>query len=88
MTKRSRDNAGNPMGHDHPNQILYSRQYVVEFEYGTEAELKSNAITQSMYAQFDPNGNKYPILDSIADFHHSTTALCYADQNFVNNVRT
>ena len=73
------------MGHAKPNPILDSQQYVVEFEDGNEAELTANAIYQRMYAQCDPDGNQYLMLDSIVDFRRSTTALCYYDQNFVNN---
>ena len=45
-----------------------------------EAELAANSIAQNMYAQWDPNGNKHVLLDSLIDFRRSTTALCYADQ--------
>ena len=48
----------------------------------------ANAIAQSMYAQCDPDVNHYLMLDSIVYLHCSTTDLCYADQNFVNNGRT
>ena len=80
MTKRARDNDGNPMGTANTNPILDTRQYVVEFEDGTEAELTANAIAQSMYAQCDPDGNKCVLLDSLIDFRQSTTALGIADQ--------
>ena len=42
------------MGTANVNPILDLRQYVVEFEDGTEAELTANAIAMSMYAQCDP----------------------------------
>ena len=76
------------MGLANPNPILESRQYIVEFEDGTEGELTVNVIAQSMYAQCDPDGNQYLMLDSIVDFRRSTTALCYADQTFVKNGRS
>ena len=60
----------------------------MEFEEDTKAELTDNAITQSMYACCYPDGNQYLMLDSIIDFRHSTTDLCYSDQNFVRNGRT
>ena len=46
------------MGRANDNQIIEYRQYVVNFEDGTEAELEANDITQSMYAQCDPDGNQ------------------------------
>ena len=45
------------------------------FEDGTEAELTANAIAQSMYAQCDPDGNQYLMLNSIVDFLRSTNDL-------------
>ena len=88
MNQKMQDNDGNPMVHANPNPILDSQQYFVEFQDGTEAEIMANAIAQSMYAQCDPDVNHYLILDSIVYLHCSTTDLCYADQNFVNNGRT
>ena len=88
VTKHVRDNDGNLMGHSTPKPILDSRHYVVEFEEGTETELTANTITQSIYAQYDPDGNQYLMLDSVIDFCRRTTALCYSDQNFVKNGHT
>ena len=68
VTKRARENDGNPMKHANPNPILDSRQYVVGFEDGTQADLTAYAISQSMYAQCDPDGNQYFMLDSIVYF--------------------
>ena len=65
VTNMSQENCGNTMGHAKPNPILDSQQYVVEFEDGNEAELTANAIYQRMYAQCDPDGNQYLMLDSI-----------------------
>ena len=88
VTAWARDSDGNPMLLANPNPILDSRKYIVEFEDGTEAGLTENDIAQSMYAQFDPDGNQYLMLDSIVDFCRITTAFCYADQNFVKNGRS
>ena len=88
VNKWARDNDINPMGHVNLNPILDSHQYVVGFEDVTEAELTNNANAQSMYAQFEPDGNQYLMIYSIVYFCRSTTALFYADQNFFNNGRT
>ena len=80
VVKRARDNDGNPIGRSSTNPILDSREYVVEFEDGTDAELAANVIAQSMYAQCDPEGNKYVLLDSITDYRRGPTALSHADQ--------
>ena len=51
VVKRARNDAGDPMGRANDNPILDTREYVVEFDDGTEAELAANAIAQNMYAQ-------------------------------------
>ena len=88
VSKLAQENDGNLMGHDNPNPIIDSRQYVVKFEDGNEDELTANAIAHSMYAQYVPDGYKYFMIDCIVDFCRNTTALCYSDKNFVKNGRT
>jgi hypothetical protein len=80
VTKRARDNTGNPVGRANDNPILDTREYIVEFDDGTEADLSANVIAQNMYAQCDPDGNCYVLFDSIVDWRRSTTALDYDDQ--------
>ena len=36
-----------------------------------------------MYAQCDPDGNQYVLLDDIIDFHKTNSALSIEDQNIV-----
>ena len=80
MMNRARDNDDNVIGRANKNPILDTRGYIVEFEDGEQAELAANTIAQSMYAQCDPDGNQYVMVDLIVDFRRSTTLLCYADQ--------
>ena len=80
VVKRRRDNDGNVVGRANANPILDTREYIVEFEDGAQAELTANAIAQNMYAQCDPEGNKYVLLDSLVDFRRSKSALTHADQ--------
>ena len=42
---------GNPIGRADANPILDTREYIVEFEDGDEAELNANLIAEAMYAQ-------------------------------------
>ena len=88
VTKRARDSEGNPLGTSHENPILDTRQYIVEFNDGDEAELSANVIATNMYAQCDTDGNQYVLLDSLIDFSRSTTALCYDDHKVTANGRT
>ena len=85
VTKRVHDNYGNTMGRSNTNPILESRQCVFKFEDGNEAKLAANDISQSMYAQCDPDDNQYLLLDSIVDFRRSTTDLCHGDHKLVSN---
>ena len=78
--KRARDNDGIPIVRENEKTILNIREYVVEFKYGKEAELYSNAIAQIMYAQCDPDGHTYVLFDSLTNLRRSKTALCYAYQ--------
>lgn len=80
VTKRARDKDGNPIGTAGANPILDTRQYIVQFADGHEAELAANVIATHMFAQCDPDGNQYLLLDSIVDYRRSTTALTHADQ--------
>ena len=80
VTKWACDLDGNPLGTDNDNPIIDTHQYIVDFSNRDEAEIAANVIASNMYAQCEPNGNQYVLLDSIIDFCRSTTALCYADQ--------
>ena len=85
VTKQAQYNDDIPLVHAKLNPILDSWQHVVDFEDSTEDELKSNAIDHIMYAQCDPDGDHYLMLDYIVDFRSSTTAFCYSEQNFAKN---
>ena len=61
------DADGNPIGWTDANPILDTREYIMEFEDGNEAGLNVNLIAEAMYAQCDPNGNQYVLLDSLVD---------------------
>ena len=76
------------MGTANTNPILDTRQYIVEFAEGDEAELAANVIATNMYTQCEPDRNQYILLDSIIDFRRSTTALYYADQKTTRKGRT
>ena len=87
VVKRSRDNDGNPIGRANDNPVLDTRQYVVEFADGMEAELAANVIATSMYAQCDDEGNQYVLFDSITDYRRSASALSHEDQRSTSNGR-
>ena len=53
VVKRARGQDGNPIGRANDNPILDTREYVVKFDDGAEAELSANTLAQNMYAQCD-----------------------------------
>ena len=85
VMKRARDNDDNVIVCANEKPILDTRGYIVEFEDGEQAELAVNTISQSMYAQCNPDGNKYVMFDSIVDFRRITTALFNADQKVIKD---
>jgi hypothetical protein len=80
MTKRhvtagKRDANGNPKRRANPNPILDTCEYTVIFDDGDVTDLTANLIAESMYAQCDPNGNQYVLLDSLIDHQCLDMAL-------------
>lgn len=88
VVARKRDAQGNVVGRASDNPILDSRLYLVEFDDGQQAELAANVIAQSIYAQCDPDGNQYLLLDSFVDFEKDgTKAIALTDQVTTRNGR-
>ncbi len=67
VTSRKRDKEGNPIGLANANPIFNTCEYMLTFNNGDETVLNSNLIAEAMYAQCDPDGNQYVLLDSISD---------------------
>lgn len=80
VISRKRDADGNPMGRAHPNPILDTRVYNVEFDDGDVTELTTNLIAESMYSQCDPDGNQYLLLDQLVDHRSNDRAVALPDQ--------
>jgi len=78
-----RDAEGNPIGRADANPILNTREYIVEFDDGDEAELNANLIAEAMYPQCNPDGNQYVLLDSLVDHRRLDRAIRPADQKVV-----
>ncbi len=65
VTSWKRDKDGNPVGLANANPILNRHEYTVTFNNGDENILNANLIAEAMYAQCNPDGNQYVLLDSI-----------------------
>ncbi len=85
VTARKRDSDGNPKGSSNDNPILDTCEYTVEFDDGDVSKLTANLIAESMYAQCDPDGNQYVLLDSLNDYRRLDTTLKLSDQTVVRN---
>ena len=85
VTAQKRDADGNPKGRANSNPILDTREYTVTFDNGDVTNLTANLIAELMYAQCDPNGSQYVLLDSLIDHQRLDTALRLSDQTTVQN---
>jgi hypothetical protein len=79
--KRNADN--NTVGRAHDRPILNTRTYDIEFIDGTIMKPTANKIAECMYAQCDPGGNQYVLLDCFVEFDKLSTAISLADPNIV-----
>ena len=80
VIERVRDSDGNELGREHHNPILDTRRYKVKFDDGYVTELTANVIAESMYAQYDGNGNLNTLLGAIIDHKRSKNAVSLSDQ--------
>ncbi len=67
VTSQKRDKDGNPIRLANAIPILDTREYTFTFNDDDETVLNANLIAEAMYAQCDPDGNQYDLLDSIID---------------------
>ena len=62
------DSNGLPVGIAHKQPALDTCVYEVRFPDGRTKELAANAIAEALYAQCNPDGNEYVMLDAIVNF--------------------
>ena len=77
---RKRDAGGQVCGQANNNPILGIRTYLVQFDDGKVTELTANVIDAQMYAQCDPYGNMYIMLDDFTDHRNLSKDLYIEDQ--------
>ena len=87
VTRCARDRDGNLVGVSSRVPILDTRLYEVEFPDGRTAEFSANAIAEHIYAQCDPDGNQYLLLDAIVDHKKDSNAVLHADRYIIVNGR-
>jgi hypothetical protein len=67
VTSRKRDKDGNPIRLANASPIPDTCEYTFTFDNGDETILNANLNAEAIYAQSDPDGNQYVLLDSIID---------------------
>ena len=80
FTGRKRDAGVQVCGQANNNPILGIRKYLVQFDDGKVTELTANVIDAQMYAQCDPYGNMYIMLDDFTDHRNLSKDLYIEDQ--------
>ena len=75
VTKRARDNEGNPIGKQHANPLLDSREYDCLLDDGTLYRYNANLIAENIFAQCDDEGRMHAILKEITDHRKDSTAI-------------
>ena len=84
VTKRLRDANGLPIGTANDNPILDTRLYEIEYLDGHKSSLAANTIAENIFAQVDDEGNRYVLLDAIAD-HRVNGSQLHADDTFIQS---
>jgi hypothetical protein len=75
VVKRKRDDDGLLIGVAHPNPLLDTSLYELEFEDGVTEAFAPNIIAESVFAKVDDEGNEYALIDEIADHEQSICLL-------------
>ena len=85
VTERKRDHEGNVIGRYNANPILDTLEYEVKFEDGDVTKLTANAISESMYAMCNENGDHILLFDAIVDNRKNENAMTREEQKFVDS---
>ena len=65
VIQRAKDADGIPIGKRHPNPILDTRSYEVEFPDGSTEVFNTNMIAEHLYSQVDDEGRSYQVIKEI-----------------------
>jgi hypothetical protein len=82
VVKRKRDDDGVLIGIAHPNLLLDTSLYKVEFDDGAKEAFAANIIAENVYAKVDAEENQYSLIDEIVDHKRMSDAV-HADDHYV-----
>jgi hypothetical protein len=83
LTTQKQDWDGNSIGLANDNPIPDTRSYIVNFDDGNQTELTAIMIVESLYLQYDPEGNQYVLLEEIVNCRPLPAAVKLPDQKIV-----
>ena len=63
-----------------PVEMLWAGSHQVEFTGGKVRELIAIIIAESMYAQYDTNGNDYLLFNILIDYHNNNKVISLIEQ--------
>ena len=87
VRQRKREADGTLKGTTHAKTMFDTRAYIIEFPDGAEAEYTANVIAENMYAQCNPDGEQFLIMESIRDHKKDGHAVDIADAYIYPNGR-
>ena len=80
VTKRMKDENGNPIGTADPENIIFdTRLYEVEFPDGETMALAANYISENLFSQVNDDGDRFILLRDIVDYRIKSTAVTEDD---------
>ena len=87
VTGRKHDAHGRELGKWNTKAALDTREYIVEFPDGAEAEYAANTIAENMYAQCDLDGQQHILMKGIVNCKKDSNAIPKA-QAYVVDTRS
>ncbi len=75
VIKQKTDIHRKPLGKAHPNPLLDTREYIVEFEDGTFDSYFANTIAENLFSQCDAEGRQFNTIRDIIDHKTDGHAL-------------
>ena len=72
---RKRDSEGNLIGRAAANPVQDTREYIVEFEDGSEGQYSANVISGNMISRIDSDGNQQPLMRQLVDHRKKKDAI-------------
>jgi hypothetical protein len=85
VRQHKREANGSLKGTAHPNPILDTHMYEVEFPDGQVVEYSANIIAENMYTQCDTEQNQYLLLDEIIDWQKDESQAIKPENKFVHS---